>query len=80
MVNQSPHANPCDTPPVLGYLFLSYSFGTLVMPTNRGHAANNWRTTMKKELNAALIRALALQLRAALLRQMEAIETFSLEN
>jgi len=50
------------------------------MPTNRGHAANNWRTTMKKELNAALIRALALQLRAALLRQMEAIETFSLEN
>jgi hypothetical protein len=35
---------------------------------------------MKKETNAALIRALALQLRAALLRQMEAIETFSLEN
>lgn len=35
---------------------------------------------MKKETNTALIRALALQLRAALLRQMEAIETFSLEN
>lgn len=35
---------------------------------------------MKKELNAALLRTLALQLRAALLRQMEAIETFSLEN
>lgn len=35
---------------------------------------------MKKETNTALIRALALQLRAALLRQMEAVETFSLEN
>ena len=29
---------------------------------------------MKKETNTALIRALALQLRAALLRQMEAVE------
>ena len=35
---------------------------------------------MKKETNTALLRAIALQLRAALLRQMEAIETFSLEN
>ena len=32
---------------------------------------------MKKETNTALIRALALQLRAALLRQMEAIEELS---
>jgi hypothetical protein len=37
---------------------------------------------MKKETkpDTALLRALALQLRAALLRQMEAVETFSLEN
>lgn len=37
---------------------------------------------MKKETtpNTALLRTLALQLRAALIRQMEAIETFSLEN
>jgi len=34
---------------------------------------------MKKETNAALLRTLALQLRAALLRRMEAIETFELE-
>jgi hypothetical protein len=32
---------------------------------------------MKNETNAALIRALALQLRAALLRRMEAIEEMS---
>jgi hypothetical protein len=37
---------------------------------------------MQKETkpDTALIRTLALQLRAALLRQMEAVETFSLEN
>ena len=37
---------------------------------------------MKKEtpLNTALLRAIALQLRAAMLRRMEEIETFSLEN
>jgi len=37
---------------------------------------------MKKETtpNTAPLRTLALQLRAALIRQMEAIETFSLEN
>ena len=37
---------------------------------------------MKKETspNAALLRTLALQLRAALLRRMEEIEAFSLEN
>lgn len=37
---------------------------------------------MKKETtpNTALLRTLALQLRAALLRRMEEIETFSLEN
>ena len=37
---------------------------------------------MQKEIkpDTALLRTLALQLRAALLRQMEAVETFSLEN
>ncbi len=36
---------------------------------------------MKKETtNPALLRAIALQLRAAMLRRMEEIETFSLEN
>lgn len=35
---------------------------------------------MKKDTNAALLRAIALQLRAALLRRMEEIETFSQEN
>lgn len=37
---------------------------------------------MQKETkpDTALLRAIALQLRAALLRQMEAVETFSLEN
>ena len=37
---------------------------------------------MQKETkpDTALLRTLALQLRAALLRQMEAVETFSLEN
>jgi hypothetical protein len=35
---------------------------------------------MKKETNTALLRAIALQLRAAMLRRMEEIETFSLEN
>ena len=35
---------------------------------------------MKKETTTALLRTLALQLRAAMLRRMEEIETFSLEN
>jgi hypothetical protein len=35
---------------------------------------------MKKETNTALLRTLALQLRAAMLRRMEEIETFSLES
>jgi hypothetical protein len=35
---------------------------------------------MKKETNTALLRAIALQLRAAMLRRMEEIETFSLES
>jgi hypothetical protein len=35
---------------------------------------------MKTPTNTALLRAIALQLRAAMLRRMEEIETFSLEN